>query len=263
MRGDSCRPTRSNSVKFASVAGPLLGACHRSALRLLPGDARGRRLRHARLPADVGPAQPQGSGQGRRLPPRARPGAPRRASSRGTTSASPASVTRDHDHAPRRVRPPRPDGVRRLTLRRRPLPGHPHRTFPALTRARVGPVAQRPRKEGLHRRQAMQGWCLDPETWQDPNSRLPPVPGHTAGPRRPQAAKGIRLRLGPRHPGRARFAARPIETAQPELVRRDWAARRANTWGRLARPGRIVHYAELRKLLIGHADHLAGRIDRV
>jgi len=27
-------------------------------------------------------------------------------------------------------------------------------------------------------------------------------------------------------------------------------------------PGRIVHYAELRKLLIDHADHLASRIDR-
>lgn len=28
-----------------------------------------------------------------------------------------------------------------------------------------------------NRRQAMQGWCLDPETWQYLTSRLPPVPG--------------------------------------------------------------------------------------
>jgi hypothetical protein len=50
--------------------------------------------------------------------------------------------------------------------------------------------------------------------------------------------------------------------AQPEPVRGDWATHRANTWGKFARPGRIVHYAELRKLLIEHADHLAARIDR-
>ena len=28
-----------------------------------------------------------------------------------------------------------------------------------------------------NRRQAMQGWCLDPGTWQELTSRLPPVPG--------------------------------------------------------------------------------------
>jgi hypothetical protein len=37
----------------------------------------------------------------------------------------------------------------------------------------------------------------------------------------------------------------------------------AATWsGKLTRPGRIVHYAELRKLLIEHADQLARRIDQ-
>jgi hypothetical protein len=46
------------------------------------------------------------------------------------------------------------------------------------------------------------------------------------------------------------------------LVRRDWAVHRANTWGKLARSGRIVHYSELRKLLIGHASLLASRIGR-
>jgi hypothetical protein len=49
---------------------------------------------------------------------------------------------------------------------------------------------------------------------------------------------------------------------QPEPVRKDWAPRCGNTWNKLAYPGRIVHYAELRKLLIEHASHLASRIDR-
>ncbi|HKD96792.1 MAG TPA: hypothetical protein VKB69_04230, partial [Micromonosporaceae bacterium] len=52
-----------------------------------------------------------------------------------------------------------------------------------------------------------------------------------------------------------------IEAAQPEPVRGDWAAHRANTWHKLARPGRFVHYIELRKLLIEHGDRLANDID--
>lgn len=58
-----------------------------------------------------------------------------------------------------------------------------------------------------------------------------------------------------------RFAPRPIEAGQPEPAREDWAKLRANTWHKLARPGRIVHYAELRKLLIEHGDGLAKDID--
>jgi hypothetical protein len=114
-----------------------------------------------------------------------------------------------------------------------------------------------------NRRQAMQGWCLDPETWQYLTSRLPPV----AGPVQPvlddrERQEASAFTWARVTQGEPRFAPRPIEAAQPEPVRRDWAAHRANTWHKLARPGRIVHYAELRKLLIGHAGHLAGRIDR-
>jgi hypothetical protein len=114
-----------------------------------------------------------------------------------------------------------------------------------------------------NRRQTMQGWCLDPETWQYLTSRLPPVPGPiqlTLDDRKRQEASAfVWARVTQ---GEPRFAPRPIEAGQPEPVRRDWAVHRANTWGKLARPGRIVHYAELRKLLIEHADHLAARIDR-
>jgi len=135
------------------------------------------------------------------------------------------------------------------------------------TAALLGLAAQLDDTPGLvnyqNRRQAMQGWCLDPETWQYLTSRLPPVPGPIQpvidNRKRQEASAFAWARVTQ---GEPRFAPRPIEAAQPEPVRRDWAVHRANTWHKLARPGRIVHYAELRKLLIGHADHLAARIDR-
>jgi hypothetical protein len=46
---------------------------------------------------------------------------------------------------------------------------------------------------------------------------------------------------GPASPRAPRFAPRPIEAARPEPVRRDQAVHRANTRGKLARPGRIIH----------------------
>jgi TniQ len=114
-----------------------------------------------------------------------------------------------------------------------------------------------------NRRQAMQEWCLDTATWQYLTSRLPPVPGYIQpvldDRKRQEASAFVWARVTQ---GEPRFAPRPIEAGQPEPVRRDWAVHRANTWSKLARPGRIVHYAELRKLLIEHADHLAARIDR-
>lgn len=61
--------------------------------------------------------------------------------------------------------------------------------------------------------------------------------------------------------GEPRFAPRPIEAGQPEQVRKNWTGRRGNLWHKLARPGRFVHYIELRKLLIEHGDRLASDID--
>jgi hypothetical protein len=108
----------------------------------------------------------------------------------------------------------------------------------------------------------MQAWCLDPETWQELTSRLPPVPGPVQpilDDRKRQEASAFAWAhvTG----GEPRFAPRPIEASQPEPVRKDWAARKANLWHKLTRPGRIVHYAELRKLLIDHSDRLAKDID--
>ena len=112
-----------------------------------------------------------------------------------------------------------------------------------------------------HRRQALQGWCLDPGTWSEIISRLPSVPGPSSPPRRPQAARSIRIRLGPSHSGELRFAPRPIESEQPEPVRQAWLRRRGATWFQLSRPDPLAHYAELRKLLLQHADPLAKEID--
>lgn len=112
------------------------------------------------------------------------------------------------------------------------------------------------------RRQAMQEWCLDPDAWQEITNRLPPTPGPiqpVTDDRKRQAASAFTWAHVTQ--GEPRFAPRPIEASQPDPVRRDWASR-GNLWHKLARPGRLVHYAELRKLLIEHGDHLARRIDR-
>ena len=108
----------------------------------------------------------------------------------------------------------------------------------------------------------MQEWCLDPENWHELTSRLPPVPGPVQpvldDRKRQEASAFVWAHVTQ---GEPRFAPRPIEAAQPEPVRGDWAAHRANTWNKLARPGRFVHYIELRKLLIEHGDRLANDID--
>jgi hypothetical protein len=113
-----------------------------------------------------------------------------------------------------------------------------------------------------NRRNAMRRWCLDQETWQELTSRLPPVPGPVQpvlDDRKRQEASAFTWAHVTQ--GEPRFAPRPIEEAQPGPVRADWAKLRGSTWHKLARPGRIVHYTELRKLLIEHADRLASDID--
>jgi hypothetical protein len=113
-----------------------------------------------------------------------------------------------------------------------------------------------------HRRQALKGWCLDHGTWRDITGRLPPVPGPvqpTLDDRKRQEASAFVWAHITQ--GELRFAPRPIEAEQPESVRRTWIARRGTTWFQLTRPDPLSHYAELRKLLIQHAEHLATNID--
>jgi hypothetical protein len=112
------------------------------------------------------------------------------------------------------------------------------------------------------RRQAMREWCLDLNTWQAITSRLPPVPGPfqpVIDDRKRQEASAFTWAHVTQ--GEPRFAPRPIEADQPEPVRKDWADCRGNTWHKLTRPGRLIHYAELHKLLIEHGDRLTRNID--
>jgi hypothetical protein len=112
-----------------------------------------------------------------------------------------------------------------------------------------------------HRHLAMQDWCLDPGTWRELTVRLPPVPGPVQpvldDRKRQEASTFIWACVTQ---GEPRFAPRPIEARQPGPVRRTWAARRGTTWFQLTRPDPLTHYAELRKVLIRHANHLASMI---
>jgi hypothetical protein len=112
------------------------------------------------------------------------------------------------------------------------------------------------------RRQALQGWCLGPGAWREITEHLPPVPG-TVQPtlddrKRQEASAFVWAQVTQ---GELRFAPRPIEAEQPEPVRETWLQRRGATWFQLSRPSPLAHYAELRKLLIQHAEHLAKEID--
>ena len=115
----------------------------------------------------------------------------------------------------------------------------------------------------IARRQALHRWCLDPGTWHQITSRLPPVPGPVQpildDRKRQEASAFVWAHITQ---GELRFAPRPIEDKQPEPVRRTWIGRRGATRFQLTRPDPLSHYAELRKLVIEHAEHVAKNIDR-
>ncbi|MER5491241.1 hypothetical protein [Streptomyces sp. NPDC002490] len=62
--------------------------------------------------------------------------------------------------------------------------------------------------------------------------------------------------------GEHRFAPWPLEQAQPEPIRRAWAARRPTTWHQLVgQPNPGPHYTALRRPLTEFADKMAPEID--
>nr|BAJ19037.1 hypothetical protein [Streptomyces sp. SANK 62799] len=112
------------------------------------------------------------------------------------------------------------------------------------------------------RRQALQEWKLSPDAWNALVSDLPQSRYSTftdLGDRKRQAASVYVWTLVTR--GEHTFAPRPLEAAQPDGVRQQWAARRSTTWFQLTRPDPMGHYAQLRKSLAEYAQQLARDID--
>ncbi len=112
-----------------------------------------------------------------------------------------------------------------------------------------------------HRRDTLRNWCIDPATWQDIISQLPP----TKGPFQPElsdckrqfASEAVWARVTQ---GEHLLAPRIIEN---RLSSGDptWHRRRDNMWHFYNATPAKPHYAALREILNAHADDLAGQID--
>jgi hypothetical protein len=113
-----------------------------------------------------------------------------------------------------------------------------------------------------HRRDALQDWCIDPATWQDIISQLPP----TKGPFQPElseckrqfASEAVWARITQ---GEHLLAPRIIEN-QLSAGDPTWHRRRDNMWHFYNASPAKPHYAALREILNAHADNLAAAIDR-
>jgi TniQ len=112
-----------------------------------------------------------------------------------------------------------------------------------------------------NRRDALQDWCIDPATWQDIISQLPP----TKGPFQPElsdckrqfASEAVWARITQ---GEHLLAPRIIEN---HLSAGDptWHRRRDNMWHFYNASPAKPHYTALRQILNVLADNLAGQID--
>jgi hypothetical protein len=112
------------------------------------------------------------------------------------------------------------------------------------------------------RRQALQTWCIDEDTWDRLVGRLPPVPGPQQpelGNRKRQIASvyaWVQVTSGEHY-----FAPRPIEAAQPPEVRESWKERRNTIWHLMHRSRPSPHYTNLKAELDAIATSLARSID--
>lgn len=111
------------------------------------------------------------------------------------------------------------------------------------------------------RRQALQNWCIDEDTWTALAGRLPHVPGPQpeVGDRKRQIASAYvwaQVTAGEHY-----FAPRPIEAAQTPEVQEAWKARWATIWHLMHRSRPGPHYASLRSELDVIAASLARTID--
>src|SRR6266704_3293249 len=111
------------------------------------------------------------------------------------------------------------------------------------------------------RRQALQTWCIDEDTWTSLTARLPPAPGPQQpdlGDRKRQLASiYIWVQLTS---GEHLFAPRPIEAIMPPALRKPWA-QWTSAWKLLDRSHPGPHYASLKAELSTIATLLARTID--
>ena len=111
------------------------------------------------------------------------------------------------------------------------------------------------------RRQALQAWCIDEETWTRLARRLPRVPGpepELRDRKRQIASVYVWVQVTS---GEHYFAPRPIEAAQPPEVQEAWRARWATIWHLMHRNRTGPHYASLKAELDILATSLARSID--
>ena len=112
------------------------------------------------------------------------------------------------------------------------------------------------------RRHALQGWCIDEDTWSQLVKRLPPVPGPhqpELGDRKRQVASiyvWAQVTSGEHY-----FAPRPIEAAQPPQTQAVWKAKRNNILHLIKRSRPSPHYTSLKAELNDLAASLARSID--
>lgn len=112
-----------------------------------------------------------------------------------------------------------------------------------------------------HRRDTLRNWCIDPETWQDIISQMPP----TKGPFQPElsdckrqfASEAVWARVTQ---GEHLLAPRIIEN-QLSAGDPTWHRRRDNMWHFYNASPAKPHYTALRKILNVLADNLADQID--
>ncbi|MFJ1973600.1 hypothetical protein ACIO93_33610 [Streptomyces sp. NPDC087903] len=120
------------------------------------------------------------------------------------------------------------------------------------------PVDYRRRREALH------GWALDQDAWENIIKELAPTPSYWHPPalddrKRQEASAFVWVQVTR---GEHVFSPRPIEAVQTAVVQQKWALRRNTTWCQLTRSDADRHYGDLRKVLTEYATQLAWSIDK-
>jgi hypothetical protein len=113
------------------------------------------------------------------------------------------------------------------------------------------------------RREALQDWCIDPDTWHWLTEQLPPTWPHgyqpELGDRKRQTASMIvwaRITQGEHV-----FAPHPIRDQQPPNIQRAWRASDYTMWAQFKNGQKYHHDRELKQVLDNYADRLAAHID--